>query len=130
MEVDHIGYAVKDIEKSKAIFETIGYSFGELVEDHERNVYICFGTMDSTRIELVSPLKKDASSPVDLVLSKNGPTSYHICYKSSSFEDDIEQLKMKRFRVTVPPAPAVAFSNKRVVFLYSLSVGLIELVEA
>lgn len=54
---------------------------------------------------------------------------YHICYKSKSIEEDIERLVLNRFKVTVPLAPAIAFNNKRVVFLYSLSIGLIEIVE-
>ena len=126
MRIDHIGYAVKSIEKAKKSMEALGYRFEPTVEDHDRNIYIAFGELDGYRLELVAPIGE--GSPVDSHLSKLGPTPYHICYRSDSIESDIERLK-GRFKVTVPPAPAVAFGNKRVVFLYSLSVGLIEIVE-
>lgn len=75
----------------------------------------------------MAPMK--GGSPVDAYLSKIGPTPYHICYKSADMEADIEELKKKHFRISVPPAPAILFGGKRVVFLYSLAVGLVEVVE-
>ena len=127
MKVDHIGYAVKDIDRTRKTMEALGYRFGETVEDADRNIYITFGELDGYRVELVAPMGE--KSPVDMHLSKIGPTPYHICYRSDAIEADIERLKSSRFKVTVPLAPAIAFGNRRVVFLYSLSVGLIEIVE-
>lgn len=127
MNVDHIGYAVKNIDKAKKIMELLGYLFEENIEDRERNIYISFGELDGYRIELVAPISSD--SPVDTHLSKIGPTPYHICYKSTNIEADIEYLQKNRFKVMIPLAPAIAFEGKRVVFMYSLAVGLIEIVE-
>lgn len=127
MRVDHIGYAVKDIEKAKKSMEALGYEFGPTVEDKDRNVSIAFGEMGGYRVELVAPMSE--GSPVDMQISKIGPTPYHICYKSDDVEADIARLKQSHFKVTIPLAPAIAFNNKRVVFMYSLSVGLIEIVE-
>ena len=127
MKIDHIGYAVKNIDKAKKSLEAMGYVFDEVVEDLDRNIYISFGEMDGYRIELVSPIS--TGSPVDMQLSRLGPIPYHICYKSTDIEADIKHLQSNRFKVSIPLAPAVAFGNKRVVFMYSLSVGLIEIVE-
>lgn len=127
MRIDHIGYAVKNIDRAKKSMSALGYTFEPTIEDHDRNIYICFGDLDGYRVELVAPIGE--GSPVDTHLSKIGPTPYHICYRSSSIEEDIERLKANRFKVSIPLAPAIAFNNKRVVFLYSLSVGLIEIVE-
>ena len=127
MKIDHIGYAVKNIDKAKMSMEILGYKFEPTVEDKDRNIFITFGELDGYRIELVAPMGE--GSPVDMYLSKIGPTPYHICYKSSDIEADIEKLKSSHFKVSIPLAPAVAFNNNRVVFLYSLSVGLIEIVE-
>lgn len=127
MRIDHIGYAVKNIDKAKKSMEVLGYIFEKTVEDKDRNIYIAFGEMDGYRVELVAPIS--AGSPVDMHLSKIGPTPYHICYKSNDIESDIERLQSNRFKVSIPLAPAIAFGNKRVVFMYSLSVGLIEIVE-
>ena len=127
MRVDHIGYAVKNIEKAKKAMEALGYVFEPTIEDTDRHVFLAFGELNGYRVELVAPMSED--SPVDMHLSKIGPTPYHICYRTADIEGAIEQLKASRFKVSVPLAPAVAFNNKRVVFLYSLSVGLIDIVE-
>ena len=127
MKVDHIGYAVKNIDKAKKPFEALGYEFGSTIKDTARNVNLCFGELDGYRVELVAPIGN--GSPVDMHLSKIGPTPYHICYKSDDIEADIERLKNNRYKVSVPLATAVAFDNRRVVFLYSLAAGLIEIVE-
>ena len=127
MKIDHIGYAVKNIDKAKKTMEVLGYIFEDTVEDKDRNIYIAFGEMDGYRVELVAPI--GPGSPVDMHLSKIGPTPYHICYKSADIGSDIERLQANRFKVAIPLAPAIAFGNKRVVFMYSLSAGLIEIVE-
>ena len=127
MRIDHIGYAVKNIDKAKKAMEALGYTFEPTVEDKDRDIFIAFGELDDYRVELVAPMVE--GSPVDMYLSKIGPTPYHICYRSSDIEADIAKLQKNRFKVSIPLAPAIAFGNKRVVFMYSLSVGLIEIVE-
>lgn len=129
MIIDHIGYAVKKMDKAIKSFEALGYVFEETIEDYDRNILISFGNKDGYRIELVQPLDKKKESPVDAYLSKVGPTPYHICYVSESFEEDIEELENQGFRVLIEPAKAVAFAEKRVVFMMNLGVGLIEIVE-
>lgn len=129
MKIDHIGYAVNNIEKAKQIMEILGYTFEPTIDDMDRNVRITFGHMNGYRIELVSPLDRATPSPIDSILAKNGPMPYHICYISNNLDTDMEALKKNRFKITVSPAPAVAFNGKRVVFLYSLYVGLVEIVE-
>lgn len=127
MRIDHIGYAVKNIDKAILQMENLGFVFEPVVNDTDRNIYITFGNKDGYRIELVAPIC--SGSPVDTLLSKVGSTPYHICYKSGNILADIDELQKKRFKVTIPLAPAVAFGGKKVVFLYSLSIGLIEIVE-
>lgn len=129
MKIDHIGYAVKNIDKARKSMEALGYTFQDTVTDTDRNIYIAFGEADGYRVELIAPMQGEGGSPVDAYLDKIGPTPYHICYKSSDIEADIEGLRKSRFKVQVPLASAVAFGGKRVVFLNSLSLGLIEIVE-
>ena len=129
MTFDHIGYAVDDIEKAKKTMTFLGWTFGDVIEDEDRGVYLCFGDMNGARVELVCPIKKDASSVIDAWLSKIGPTPYHICYKTKDLDEEIALLQKKRFKIMVPPAKAIAFGEKRVVFMYALSVGMIEIVE-
>ena len=127
MKIDHIGYAVKDIEKAKKTMKGLGYTFEDTIEDTDRNIYVAFGETDGYRVELVAPIC--SGSPVDAYLSKIGSAPYHICYRSMDIEAEIERLQKNHFKVTIPLAPAVAFGNRRVAFMYSLSVGLVEIVE-
>lgn len=130
MTIDHIGYAVKKIEQARASFETLGFQFEEQTADADRNIRIQFGEKDGCRIELVSRLDNTKPSPVDNILQKNGPTPYHICYRSEDLDREIAGLSQKGFKVTVPPAPASAFGGKKVVFMMNLGIGLLEIVEA
>ena len=130
MRIDHIGYAVKRIERARASMETLGWRFGETIDDTDRNVALAFGELNGYRCELVAPLNLKESSPVDELIAKAGPTPYHICYVSDDLQKDVAELEARRFKVTVPPASAIAFGGRQVVFMYALSVGLIEIVEA
>lgn len=125
--VDHIGYAVKKMERARKGFELLGYTFGDVIADPDRKIDICFGEMNGYRIELVCP--QCAGSPVDDVILKLGNTPYHICYSSDSLDEDLEKIHGGGYRIVIPAQEALAFGGKRVVFLYSLSVGLIEIVE-
>ncbi len=129
MRIDHIGYAVKNIEKAKKAFEALGFTFDEMVDDPDRNILIQFGENDGYRIELVCP-KDEGESPADAFLKKVGPTPYHLCYRSDDLEQDIAVLEKQKFKVIKPPAPAVAFGGKRVVFLMNRALGMMEIVES
>lgn len=128
MRIDHIGYAVKNIEKARAAFEELGFVFEEIVDDTDRNILIQFGSNDGYVIELVCP-KGDGESPADSILKKVGPTPYHICYRSDDLEKDIAALEKQKFKNIIPPASAIAFGGKRVAFLMNRSIGMIEIVE-
>ena len=54
IDIDHIGYAVKDINAAVAAFEMFGYMFGELVNDDARNVIAVMGQLGSTKVELLT----------------------------------------------------------------------------
>ena len=129
MRIDHIGYAVKRIDRALRSFEALGFIFGPTVHDTDRNVKITFGEKDGYRIELVSPLDQSKESPVDQYLGNVPGTPYHICYESAQFDSEIETLKRQGFKVIIAPERAIAFGGKRVVFLMNLGLGLMEIVE-
>lgn len=129
MKVDHIGYAVKRIDKALSSFEKLGFTFEPIIDDIDRNIKISFGSKDGYRIELVAPLDKKLKSPVDQYLSNVSGTPYHICYKSEDFDTEIENIKLQGFKIIIEPRPAVAFNGKRVVFMMNIGLGLIEIVE-
>lgn len=129
MNINHVGYAVKRLDRAMKSFEQLGFSFHAIIEDKERNVRLVFGMKDGYRIELVCPLDEKKDSPVDQYLTNFFGTPYHICYESRDFEEDIEELKALGYKVIIEPSPAVAFNNKRVVFMVNSGFGLMEIVE-
>lgn len=130
MVVDHIGYAVKDIVKAKNEFEKLGFDFEEVVEDIDRNINIQFGDNGSYRIELIQTINEDEPSPIKEILNKNGPTPYHLCFKTKEIDMEIKRLKSDKWMEVIAPQRAIAFGEgSKVAFLLKRSVGLIELVE-
>lgn len=129
MTVDHVGYAVKNLDESRIKFEALGFRFENKIIDTARNLNILFGVNGNERIELLEVLNKNNPSPIDSYLKKIGPTPYHICYKSADIEKDVRELRNDGFIVVVLPQEAIAFGGKKVVFLYEKSIGIIELVE-
>ena len=129
MNIDHIGYAVKNIDRAQTAFTRLGFAFEPAVDDTDRNIRIAFGEKDGCRIELVCPLDKAHPSPVDAYLSAVGPTPYHICYRTADLDAELQNLAGQGFRTIIAPAPAIAFGGRRVAFLMNLGLGLMELVE-
>ncbi len=129
MKIDHIGYAVKRIDRAITAFQKLGYEFELVIDDTDRNVKLAFGSKDGYRIELVAPLDKKQESPVDQYLSNAVGTPYHICYESENFDTEIDELVKKGYKVVIEPRPAVAFGGRRVVFMMNIGFGLMEIVE-
>ena len=129
MKIDHIGYAVKRIDRALSSFEKLGYVFEPVIDDTDRNVKLAFGAKDGYRIELVAPLDKKQDSPVDQYLGNAVGTPYHICYESEKLDAEIEELKAQGYKVVIEPRPAVAFGGRRVVFMINIGFGLMEIVE-
>jgi methylmalonyl-CoA/ethylmalonyl-CoA epimerase len=131
MIIHHIGYAVADIRKAAEAFGEMGYSVGEVTTDAGRHVEIAFASNNGMLVELVAPAQGDAArSPVDSILQKNGPTPYHICYEVGDMEAAVKEMKQRGWTLLIKPARAPALENRGVAFLYSPSVGLVELVES
>ncbi|MDR2178729.1 MAG: VOC family protein [Synergistaceae bacterium] len=129
MRINHIGYAVQDLEKAVESFLRLGYRICRAAtEDRSRNVKICFLSDPSgVMIELIAPL--NGNSPVDSWLQKNGNSPYHICYDSEDIASDVAALKKQGYLLMTRPLPASAMDGRSVVFMYGKNVGLIELVE-
>jgi len=125
----HIGVAVKDINKTAAIYEAGGYTVSNTILDPIQNVNICWLTKEGMpTVELLEPINE--TSPVCKTLEKNGVTPYHTCYTVDNIDEAIAELRKMRYVVVSKPVEAVAIHNCKVCFLYNKNIGLIELVEA
>lgn len=128
MRVHHIGYLVRRLEKAVRRFEQLGYTAkGAPVYDEGRRVNIQFLEKDGYLVELVASAAPDSVVAGLYQRFRNAP--YHLCYAADSFEEELARLCQNGYVQMGEPAPAPAFGGRRVVFLLSAEIGMIELVE-
>lgn len=69
IKMDHVGYAVSDINKSLKIFLDLGYKkLRDVIVDEHRHIKIAFLRIGNLKVELISPT--DDMSPVKGYLKK------------------------------------------------------------
>lgn len=128
--IDHIGYAVRDIEKTALYYVAAWWNLSEIMEEKVQHTKIAFLKKEGfQRIELVSPLGDGIPSPVDNVLQKNGCTTYHVCYTVDNINDAVDELYDEGFKPLFEPVESIAMEGKKICYLFHLHVGLIEIVE-
>ena len=129
MNIHHIGYLVKDIEKAKEAFKKLGFKITQAVsEDLDRKASICFINNGAYCVELISLWKESDLYPL---LKKYKKTAYHICYEVGCLELAIKKMQKEGFTLVRVPEKAVSIGggNARVAFLMDIDIGMIELVE-
>lgn len=128
LNIHHIGYLVKKISAAQTRFQELGFrTEQDTIYDSCRKVHICFMEKDGYRIELVSPAAPDSVAAGLMKKYKNCP--YHICYETPNLEKELSFLTQNGYTAIDTPTPAPAMEDRRVVFLMSPVVGMIELLE-
>jgi methylmalonyl-CoA/ethylmalonyl-CoA epimerase len=128
MEIHHIGYVVKDLNKSLELFKKLGFEIDkELIRDEKRSVDILFLKNGYFLVEIISPI--NSKSPIINYLNKMGNTPYHFCYETNDLEKTIKELRKNKFIIVESPSDAIAINNQKVAFLYNPHYGLIEILE-
>ena len=128
MDFHHIGIACSDIDKTKVLYNALGYLEldDNIIIDKIQNVKLIFmKKKNHPLIELVSPLNN--TSPVNNILKKNGNNPYHTCYEVDNILKSIKKLKLLNFILINKPSKAIAFDSRLICFLYNKDFGLIEL---
>jgi methylmalonyl-CoA/ethylmalonyl-CoA epimerase len=118
MVIDHIGVAVKDIEKGIAHWRDVfGYRQAtEVVINTRQQVKVVFmEKADSLTVKIISP--SDDKSPLHKFLAK-GEGVHHLCFKSDNLDNQLVELKAKGLRVIAPPQPGEAFDNENIAFVF------------
>ena len=129
MKIDHICFAVKDLQTGIAYWDNIfGYKqMTKVVENSLQNVKVTFlKKADSITIKLIEPLESNVS--VKNFVNKGGGF-HHICFKCSDINEKIEELTGKGLLMLVPPQPGEAFNNNNIAFLlarYGINIELID----
>lgn len=127
--IHHIGYLVKNIEKSLQPFLELGYEmFSDVKRDQIRRVRICFLKKGENLVELVEP---NVESEVYPLLKQYRNRAYHICYEVDDIDKAVRMLKKKGFLHFSEKGNAPVISGTaKVAFLIHSQMGLIELIES
>lgn len=129
MHIDHIGIAVKDLEKSISVYEkilNITCSKREVVENEK--VDTAFFQTGESKVELLGATTAD--SVIQKFIDKRGEGIHHIAFEVDNIVDEIARLKDEGFTL-LSETPKPGADNKLVVFLHPKDASgvLVELCE-
>ena len=115
-QIDHIGIAVKDIDRSKVLFTSF---FGEAPFHEEivesQHLKVSFYQIGTTKIELLFPLNE--KSTVHKFLEKKGEGIHHTAFLVKDIQEEIERLKSEGFKM-IGEKPMIGALGKLVCFFH------------
>lgn len=130
IRIDHIGIAVKDIDRSRALFESLlgkPELKSEMVESE--NVLTSFFRSERSKIELLH--SDDPNNVINRFIAKRGEGIHHIAFEVKDINASIAELKKKGFQF-INEQPKRGADNKMICFLHPKSSNgvLIELCQS
>lgn len=128
-KLEHIGIAVKNLQKSNELFEKLLGKPPYKTEVVEREgVRTSFFDVGGIKIELIEAIH--ANSPIAKFLETRGEGLHHLAFAVDSVNDSMKDLSDKEFRMLAPEAKPGA-DNKMIVFMHPKSTNnvLVELCE-
>ncbi|NVJ89943.1 MAG: methylmalonyl-CoA epimerase [Flavobacteriaceae bacterium] len=126
-KIEHIGIAVKDLDKSNQLFASL---FGEphykIEEVASEGVKTSFFKSGPNKIELLEAT--NPNSPIAKFIEKKGEGIHHIAFAVSDIYKELARLKEEGF-IILNDTPKKGADNKLVAFLHPKSTNgvLIEL---
>ena len=125
MKLHHVGIACEDIsattEELKNTFNITEIS--DQIFDAEQDATLCMVTLDDgSMLELV------AGNVVKTYLKKK-IKQYHVCYEVKDIDKQIKRMESAGAVVIRGKRPAKLFGGRQVAFLYTYSIGMVELLE-
>ena len=129
MIIDHVGIAVRSIERSIEHWQTVfGYEQAtEIVTNTRQKARVVFPARPgSLQVKLIEP--SDPASPIHAFAQRGGGL-HHLCFRCESVDAEVVRLAALGLRVIAPPQPGEAFEDQKIAFVYAgdgLSVELID----
>ena len=127
-KVNHIGIAVKDIEKSLAVYQDLlGLELEGQHDVEEQKVLTAFFPVGETHIELIQPTEGNVG--VTKFLDTRGEGVHHICFEVDDLKKALKELKERGARLIDEEPRTIEDGKKKMAFLHPKSTGgvLIEL---
>ena len=128
-KIDHIGIAVKDLQKGIENYETIlGLKCSGTEEISEQKVKIAMIPIQETSIELIEPTRDD--SPVAKFIEKKGEGFHHVAIQVENIEEELTRLKNADIKL-IDEKYRIGAHGVKIAFIHPKSMGglLVELVQ-
>ncbi|MFH1050069.1 MAG: methylmalonyl-CoA epimerase [bacterium] len=92
--INHIGIAVKDLEKSIEVFKKI-FNFDDVHKEIVEKQKVCVASfkVGDVLVELTSPT--DESSPIAQFIEKKGEGIHHLAFECDDVNSELLRLKSK-----------------------------------
>jgi methylmalonyl-CoA/ethylmalonyl-CoA epimerase len=115
-KIEHIGVAVKDLEKSNQLFaKLLGVSHYKTEEVASEGVKTSFFKSGPNKIELLEAVSED--SPIAKFIKKKGEGVHHIAFAVENLEKELKRLEDEGFNI-LRGFPKKGADNKLVAFVH------------
>jgi methylmalonyl-CoA/ethylmalonyl-CoA epimerase len=128
-KIEHIGIAVKDLNKSENLFEKLlGQKPYKKEEVESEGVRTSFFKVADQKIELLHASNKE--SPISKFIEKRNEGVHHLALHVDSIKKEVERLERLGFEF-ISTTPKKGADNKMIVFLHPKTTNgvLVELCE-
>ena len=120
-KVDHIGIAVKSLERSLPFYtEILQLPLLGMEEITSEKVKVAFLQAGETKLELLEPTSID--SPIAKFIEKRGEGIHHVALGVHSIEERISEIKDKGLRM-IHDVPKPGAGGANVAFIHPKSTG-------
>lgn len=128
LKLDHIGIAVKDLEKAIKVYESLGLKAVHRETVAAQKVNTVTLPLGESKLELLEPLGED--SAVGKFLASRGEGVHHLALHVDNIEEKLDELKELGLRL-IDETPRTGINGTRVAFIHPQSTmgTLVELVE-
>ncbi len=114
--VDHIGFAVKDVEQSIDVYtKNFGITEWERIEMPDRHMKMGVARLGDTLLELIQPTSDDAA--VAKFIKDKGPGVHHIAYRVDDIRVAMQELQEKGVRM-LDKEPRPGIHNTLIAFVH------------
>lgn len=116
LKIEHIGIAVKDIEKSNQLFKALlGTNPYKSEEVFEEGVIVSFFKTGDAKIELLQALNE--KSPVAKFIEKKGEGIHHLAFEVEDIIASMAEMEKLGFEL-LSKEPKMGADNKLICFLH------------
>lgn len=115
-KLEHIGIAVKDLEKANRLFASLlGREHYKIEEVESEGVRTSFFELSGVKIELLEATRPD--SPIAKFIEKRGEGIHHLAFEVADIEISMKNYEAKGFSL-LNPVPKPGADGKKICFFH------------